>query len=441
MTALLKAELLRLGYLLCFFAAVGWIGHVTVQLLFVGLAVYLGLHLRNLHKLHHWLKTNPQDYPPNVSGVWEDIAQSIYRLQKQERAAQLNLLGIIQRARESVAALDEAVVLIDSQGNLEWWNAAAERLLGFKTPVDMGKPITNLIRDPAFVDFFEKGGGKDALKLPSWTQANHYVQYEVTRFGDNDRLLIAYDITRLHQLEQIRKDFVANVSHELRTPITVLSGFLETITHAGTGNAELLTKSLAHMTAQAARMQGLVEDLLTLSRLEDHEARSAPAPVNVPDLVQALLLDATQLSAGRHRIERQVGEAWLLGARDELASAFGNLITNAVRYTPPGGVITISWGMENDGPVFRVADTGEGIAPEHIPRLTERFYRVDRGRSQASGGTGLGLAIVKHALIRHDGRLDIQSSRDADTHGSTFTIHFPAARLCPPQPQLQVVAA
>ena len=427
MTALLKAELLRLGYLLCFFAAVGWIGHVTVQLLFVGLAVYLGLHLRNLHKLHHWLKTNPQDYPPNVSGVWEDIAQSIYRLQKQERAAQLNLLGIIQRARESVAALDEAVVLIDSQGNLEWWNAAAERLLGFKTPVDMGKPITNLIRDPAFVDFFEKGGGKDALKLPSWTQANHYVQYEVTRFGDNDRLLIAYDITRLHQLEQIRKDFVANVSHELRTPLTVLSGYVETFVDNDEFPARI-NRVFAQMQQQTKRMSNLVNDLLLLSRLESDSIKQEAKAINMTYLLEQLRLEALAYDPEKqHAIMIHVDSPMLLmGIENDLRSAFSNLITNAIKYTPACGAITIRWSHDEKYGYLSVQDNGIGIEHQHIPRLTERFYRVDSARSRQTGGTGLGLAIVKHVLMQHGAHLEISSK---ENEGSTFTAVFPKERL------------
>ncbi|MBK9186402.1 MAG: phosphate regulon sensor histidine kinase PhoR [Moraxellaceae bacterium] len=427
MTALLKAELLRLGYLLCSFAVIGWMFHLTVQFLFIAIAVYLSLHLRNLHKLHRWLKTNPQDYPPNVSGVWEDIAQSIYRLQKQERAAQLNLLGIIQRARESVAALDEAIVLVDSQGNLEWWNAAAEKLLGFKQPIDMGKPITNLIRDPAFIDFFEQGGGKDALKLPSWTQANHYVQYEVTRFGDNDRLLIAYDITRLHQLEQIRKDFVANVSHELRTPLTVLSGYVETFVDNDEFPARI-NRVFAQMQQQTKRMSNLVNDLLLLSRLESDTIKQEAKPINMTYLLEQLRLEALAYDPEKqHAIMVHVDSPMLLmGIENDLRSAFSNLITNAIKYTPACGAVTIRWSHDAKYGYLSVQDNGIGIEHQHIPRLTERFYRVDAARSSATGGTGLGLAIVKHVLLQHNAMLNIDSKANK---GSTFTCIFPKALL------------
>lgn len=422
MTALLKAELLRLGYLLCFFATIGWLSHLTVQFLFIGIAVYLGLHLRNLHKLHRWLKYNPQDYPPDVSGVWEDIAQTFYKLQRQERAAQQNLLGIIQRARESVAALNEAIVLVDSEGNLEWWNSAAEKLLGFQLPVDMGKPITNLIRDPTFIDFFEKGGGTDALKLPSWTQSNHYVQYEVTRFGDNDRLLIAYDITRLHQLEQMRKDFVANVSHELRTPLTVLSGYVETFVDNDEFPARI-NRVFAQMQQQTKRMSNLVNDLLLLSRLENDGIKQQAKPINMTYLLEQLRLEALAFDPDKqHAIMVHIDSPLLLvGIENDLRSAFSNLITNAIKYTPACGAITIRWSHDEKYGYLSVQDNGMGIEPQHLPRLTERFYRVDAARSSATGGTGLGLAIVKHVLLQHQALLNINSKANV---GSTFTCIF-----------------
>lgn len=422
MTALLKAELLRLGYLLCFFTFIGWLGNLTIQFLFIGLAVYLGQHLHNLHKLHHWLKTNPQEYPPELSGVWADIAQTISRLQKQERAAQQNLMGIIQRARESVAALDEAIVLIDSQGNLEWWNTAAEQLLGFKSPVDMGKPITNLIRDPNFIKFFENGHTKDALKLPSWIKAHHYLQYEITRFGDNDRLLIAYDITRLHQLEQIRKDFVANVSHELRTPLTVLSGYIETFVDNDEFPARL-NRAFGQMQQQTKRMSNLVNDLLLLSRLESDSVKQEARAINMTHLMEQLRLEALAYDPDKqHAIMFHVDSPMqLIGIENDLRSAFSNLITNAIKYTPACGAITVRWSHDEKYAYFSVQDNGIGIEALHIPRLTERFYRVDAARSTATGGTGLGLAIVKHVLLQHKAILNISSKPNV---GSTFTCIF-----------------
>ncbi len=228
----------------------------------------------------------------------------------------------------------------------------------------------------------------------------------------------------------MRRDFVANVSHELRTPLTVLRGFIETLADAREGDTKLHRRSLELMGTQAERMQRLVEDLLMLARLEDSRYPLKEEPVDVPALAHAVVAEAEGLSQGRHRIEVRAEAAWLIASREELRSALTNLVTNAVRYTPAGGEVLVTWGHEDGEAWLRVRDNGEGIAPEHIPRLTERFYRVDRGRSRSSGGTGLGLAIVKHVLQRHQGRLQIESEPGK---GSTFSCAFPATRLAPPK--------
>ncbi len=422
MTALLRAEITRLAYLLAIFALPSWLFNLGLPMLFLGLLIYVVLHLRSLHKLHHWLKTSHQDAPPDLSGIWEDIAEKIYRLQQNEQAAKHNLLAIIARARSSMSALEEAVVLTDSHGNLEWWNTAAEKLLGFKAGIDNGKPIINLIRDPAFIHYFDNGPYNEGIKLPSWTHPNRYVQYEVTRFGHNDRVLIAYDITRLHQLEQMRKDFVANVSHELRTPLTVLSGYVETF-----ADSEELPKkwqrAFGQMKQQSLRMNNLVNDLLMLSRLESDSAKQPPKPINIKLLLEQLQQEAIAYSGeNHHHITIQVSSPLrLMGMEADIRSAFSNLITNAIKYTPAHGEVSISWSHDDNYGYLRVKDTGMGIENQHIARLTERFYRVDAARSSATGGTGLGLAIVKHVLLQHKGMLNINSKPNV---GSTFTCEF-----------------
>ncbi len=427
MTTLLKEELLRLARILLIFAIPGWLLHLSVQASFLGLFVYLALRLRSLHKLHHWLKTNPHEPPPELSGIWEDIAENIYRLQQNEQVAKQNLLAIIARARTSISALEEAVVLTDGQGNLEWWNSAAEKLLGFKDPIDYGKPIINLIRDPVFIRYFEHGPYNEGLKLPSWTHPNRYVQYEVTRFGHNDRVLIAYDITRLHQLEQMRKDFVANVSHELRTPLTVLSGYLETF-----ADSEDLPprwhRAFKQMQQQSLRMNNLVNDLLMLSRLESDVVKQEPKPISMPILLEKLRQEALAYHADKEqRIVVKVDSPLrLMGIETDLRSAFSNLITNAIKYTHARGEITVRWSHDEKYGYLSVHDNGIGIEPQHIARLTERFYRVDAARSSETGGTGLGLAIVKHVLLQHKALLNINSKPN---NGSTFTCIFPREML------------
>jgi two-component system phosphate regulon sensor histidine kinase PhoR len=426
-TSLLKEEIIRLAYILAIFALPAWLLRAEVQGLFLGLLVYVILHLRNLHKLHHWLKNNHKDTPPELSGIWEDIAENIYRLQQNEQAAKQNLLAIIARARTSMSALEEAVVLTDGHGNLEWWNRSAEKLLGFKDGIDNGKPIINLIRDPAFIHYFDHGPYTEGIKLPSWTHPNRYVQYEVTRFGHNDRVLIAYDITRLHQLEQMRKDFVANVSHELRTPLTVLSGYIETF-----ADSEDLPsrwqRAFQQMQQQSLRMNNLVNDLLLLSRLESDTVKQAPKAINMKHLLEQLRLEANAYSADKQQnIIIQVNSPYqLLGLEADIRSAFSNLITNAIKYTPAHGEVTIRWSNDEKYGYLSVQDTGMGIESQHISRLTERFYRVDAARSSATGGTGLGLAIVKHVLLQHKAILNINSKPNV---GSTFTCVFPKEML------------
>jgi two-component system phosphate regulon sensor histidine kinase PhoR len=421
-TTLLKEELIRLAYILCIFAIPGWLLDLSIQALFLGLFVYLVLRLRSLHKLHHWLKTNPHDAPPELSGIWEDIAENIYRLQQNEQVAKQNLLAIIDRARTSISALEEAVVLTDSEGNLEWWNSAAEKLLGFKPDIDYGKPIINLIRDPIFIRYFEHGPYNEGIKLPSWTHPNRYVQYEVTPFGHNDRVLIAYDITRLHQLEQMRKDFVANVSHELRTPLTVLSGYIETFADSDELPARW-QRAFKQMQQQSLRMNNLVNDLLMLSRLESDVVKQTPKPINMSSLLEQLRHEALAYHADKEqRIVVKVDSPLrLMGIETDLRSAFSNLITNAIKYTPARGEITVRWSHDEKYGYLSVHDNGIGIEPQHIARLTERFYRVDAARSSDTGGTGLGLAIVKHVLLQHKAMLNINSKPN---NGSTFTCIF-----------------
>ena len=340
--------------------------------------------------------------------------------------------------------------MLDTAYNIVWLNPTAESHWNISRKDDRMQTITYLIRYPEFIAYLNarQYGVPLTLKL---TRADAggapkelIFTVQLVPFGDEQMLLLSRDVTEYERLETMRRDFVANVSHELRTPITVLSGFLETMSNftvAGNVDVPLIEKSLLHMRAHAARMQRLVEDLLTLSQLEDEGHRLAEAPINVPGMLQALVADAQLLSNGRHTLSLVAGDVWLIGNRDEINSAFGNLLSNAVRYTPAGGKIDVRWGQEDGRPVFRVVDNGEGIAPEHIPRLTERFYRVDRGRSQATGGTGLGLAIVKHVLIRHGGRLDIQSSRGIASHGSQFSLFFPTTRAYATAPRPQAVAA
>ena len=425
MSDLIKQEVKRLLLFLLLVGVVGWLFNHTASALAIGLFSYIVLHLRNINKLYIWLRENPEADVPEAHGIWEDIFNRIHKLRRDEIRARDNLVNIIERARASVAALKEAVILIDSKGNLEWWNPAAERLLGLKSPADLNQPVTNLIRNPVFCQYFEKGPYEEPLLMPSETSPGHHLQFEITRFGLNDRLMIVDDITRLHNLEQMRKDFVANVSHELRTPLTVLSGYLETLLENNETVPPRWLRALQQMESQAGRMNNLVNDLLLLSRLENEGLAQEPKRVDIPALLGQIHSDAITLGMDKHHDITLECDATvqLTGLETNLRSAFSNLVTNAIKYTPVHGRIRIRWWADAQHAYFSVSDNGIGIDAHHIPRLTERFYRADAARSTATGGTGLGLAIVKHVLLQHHGYLEIQSTLNK---GSTFTCVFPA---------------
>ncbi|RDH42100.1 phosphate regulon sensor histidine kinase PhoR [Zooshikella ganghwensis] len=393
--------------------------------LVVALSSYLFWTLLQVYKLNHWLQESEltNNEPPESRGIWGDIFDAIYRLQRSHQKSRARLQAVIDRVQDSTAALSDAVVMIDSHGNLEWWNHAAEKLLGFRSPVDQGQLITNLIRDPAFGKYFEEKRYADPLEIPSPITEQIHLLFTITLFGRNDRLLLARDITRLHNLEQMRKDFVANVSHELRTPLTVIRGYLETFADNADSLPERWLRAIQQMQQQSDRMENLVSDLLLLSRLETSDKISDPQEVNIATLLTNIINDAKALSGEKqHRISFVCSpNAILMGYERELHSAFSNLIFNAVKYTPAKGAIDVHWWEDEKGAHLSVMDDGVGIDPKHIPRLTERFYRADASRSKMTGGTGLGLAIVKHVLLRHYGHLEIISELG---RGSTFTCHF-----------------
>ncbi len=397
--------------------------------LVIGLGAYLVWVLQQLLRLHRWLQEHrPGDAPPDGHGIWGEIYDSIYHMQRRDLRARGRLQAVIDRVQESTAALKDAVIMLDRDGNLEWWNQAAERLLGLKTPQDSGQAIGNLLRDPRFKDYFDKGKYHEPLDLPSPLSNRRHLQFHITEYGNQEHLMLVRDVTRLYQLEQMRKDFVANVSHELRTPLTVISGYLETLLDNATGLDGRWLRALQQMREQGGRMQNLLNDLLLLAKLEATDYPSDNQPVTIEPLLQSIARDARALSGERqHRIVLEADpQLRLRGSETELRSAFSNLVFNAVKYSPPGSEIQVRcWGDEQ-GANLAVQDQGPGIAAKHVPRLTERFYRVDESRASNTGGTGLGLAIVKHVLLRHRARLDISSSLGK---GSTFTCHFPGALI------------
>ncbi|MFP8967947.1 phosphate regulon sensor histidine kinase PhoR [Pokkaliibacter sp. CJK22405] len=404
-------------------------GHWLVGLT-IGLGVMLCWQLWHMHKLVRWLARNNVEYDdvPEGKGLWGDVFDELYRLNRRSHDEQQRLRAIIARIQDSTAALRDGVILLDEDGTLEWWNQAASRLLGLRYPQDRGQPITHLIRRPDFVRYFEQCRYQDPLEIPAPANVRQFLQISITLFGKGDRLMLVQDVTRLHNLEIMRQDFVANASHELRTPLTVISGYLETLGDHLDQLPRPWVRPIQQMARQAKRMENLIVDLLTLSRLETSQVEYPHEPVNVSALLRQIVNDAESLSVDKGQtVTLDIRSPLQLHGREqELHSAFSNLVMNAVKYTPDEGRIQVRWYQDGDGACFEVEDDGVGIEADHIPRLTERFYRADPSRSLESGGTGLGLAIVKHVLLRHESSLHIESEPG---QGSIFRARFPANML------------
>jgi two-component system, OmpR family, phosphate regulon sensor histidine kinase PhoR len=392
----------------------------------VSFTVVLAFHFFYLSVLGAWLESPSLDTVPEGSGSWSEVFTRLY---KSRRASELNesrLAENEQRFRRTISALPEGIVLIDAQLQIEWCNPVAERHLGISLRADQGLRLTNLVRDPVFVAYLTSASFDNPLTFRPLANAGVALSVQVIEFESARSIVLTRDVTQSERVDAMRRDFVANVSHELRTPLTVVKGFLETLLDTQPALDATRRHHLQLMLEQANRMSRLVEDLLLLSRLESKETALTEEDVDVAQLVRELGDEARALSAGRHAISVDVVPVGVRGSREELRSAFSNLVTNAIRYTPGGGRIWLRWRADVDGAGFEVEDTGIGVAPEHIPRLTERFYRVDKSRSRETGGTGLGLAIVKHVLHRHDGRLDVTSQLG---RGSVFVARLPRARL------------
>ncbi len=422
-----KQDLKLLMFLLLIGALIGYgIGYLGSCLL-IALGFFFVLQLRSLYLVNEWISNRPYDVPPNLHGIWGALLFNVYRAQRQERVVQAEMVGLIDRAQSSLVALAEAVVLTDELHQIEWSNPAAERLLGIQS-LDRGRNLLTILRQPNFIEYFNDiDKSPDGIKIKSSIQDEHYVQIKLTRFGSESRLLVAYDVTRMQNLEQMRKDFVDNISHELRTPLTVLSGYIETFTDQEEISPRW-KRAFEQMQSQTRRMNALVNDLLLLSRLENDKQIAKNQIIEMPSLMNQLFDDAQAYNVDfGHTLNLEIdSHCDLIGSDMEIASAFSNLITNAIKYTPKGGTITIGWHDDAEQGYFTVEDTGIGIDPKHLPRLTERFYRVDSARSRQTGGTGLGLAIVKHVLMQHGAHLEVES---IENRGSIFKAVFPKENL------------
>lgn len=397
------------------------------------ISVQFAIHLIQLWRLTHWLKQPSPSSVPEANGPWGLVFISLFRLQRKAEHGSELLREALSRFQHAGAALPDGVVIMDAYDRIEWCNPLAENHLGIDLERDRGQQLTYLMRQPTFLDWLSKESYDQPLLLRNARGSGTSLLFTLVRYGSREKLVVSRDITMLENAERVRRDFVANVSHELRTPITVISGFLETLEDTEDIEKQSLMHAISLMRSQAERMHHLVEELLSLSRLESDVGEPVRDEVSVRSFVELLGRETTQLSRGRHQIIVEIeSDDILLGSRSELHSAFGNLASNAVRYTPELGTITLKWQRTETGGAFCAKDSGIGIAPEHIPRLTERFYRVDKSRSRDTGGTGLGLSIVQHVLGRHQGHLEIKSTLG---QGSEFIAHLPIERIVSVTPE------
>jgi len=383
------------------------------------LLLQLGLQLSYLQQLSAWLDDFNSAKLPDGWGAWTDVFSRLYRLRRDDERSQAELSEWLARFRQAMHLLPDGVAIMDDVLFLEWCNPAAEQHLGLTLSRDKGMRVTNLVRHPDFIDYIVLGRYEQPLTL---SLRDRKLIVQIIPFENRRQILVTHDATESARIEEMRRDFIANASHELRTPLTVIVGFLEIASSMPDLDAATRQSHLKLMTEQGRRMQRLIEDMLTLSRLESVDYPMRPEPVNVRALVEDVLEEARALSNGQHTITARIDGPDIVGSMEELRSAFANLASNAVRYTPAGGQVELIWEDSVDGPRFTVSDSGIGIDQLHIARLTERFYRVDKSRSRETQGTGLGLAIVKHVLLRHRASLTIDS---VPGKGSCFTVSFP----------------
>jgi len=420
-TAIILAGCAMLGWMF------GWLNGLVLAL--VAMMVLVFVQLSYLYQLSNWMDDPQSAKLPDGWGAWTNIFSRLYRMRRDDEKNQAELTEWLARFRQAMHLLPDGVVIMDDVLFLEWCNPAAEKHLGLTHERDKGMRVTNLVRSPDFMDYIILGRYEQPLTI-SFRERKLIVH--IIPFENRRQILVTHDATESERIEEMRRDFIANASHELRTPLTVIVGFLEIAASEGL-DAATRSAHLKLMTEQGHRMQHLIEDMLTLSRLESVDYPMRPERVDMAQLMEQVLRDARALSAGKHEITMAVNGADIMGSYEELHSAFGNLASNAVRYTPAGGKIHLVWKEYEGGVKFMVEDTGIGISPEHISRLTERFYRVDKSRSRETQGTGLGLAIVKHVLLRHGSTLQIKSEAGK---GSSFIVCLPKTAIVQQQPEL-----
>ena len=421
-----QRELLTLLIYIALAAAIGAVFQQTLLVVAIALFAYTLYLLKHLFQLHNWLLNRSQN-PPEAQGYWGEIFNEIHLMEKDKRKHRKRLNMVLSRFQSAAEALPDGAIILTKYNDIEWANQSACTMMGINPEKDIGQKINNLIRHPNFREYLNKKDYSKNISLPRPMQPEHMLEIQIVPFGSNQKLILCRDITHVAQLEAMRSRFISNVSHELRSPLTVIKGYMEMLQEEEDGISAHQTKIFSNMGDQVHRMDRLVEDLLTLTRLETEPVKPSEE-IDISSMLSAIRDNALVFGKDKDQsISLETDSSLkLIGNNDELASLFTNLINNAVRYTPAKGEISINWFLEGEQAVFSVSDTGPGIEPEHLSRLTERFYRVDTDRSRESGGTGLGLSIVKYILERHDGQLDITSTPG---QGSTFKCRFPTHRF------------
>lgn len=424
-----KHELRLLGLLLVLALLIGSALQMIAWSLFFASSLYLLRIFRQFYAIECWLRSvdGQLPSPPVLPGLLGHVLDSFYRIQRLHGAELKDLQDSVKYLKDSFGALNDAVVMIDTNGDIEWCNDSASRLLGLRYPQDVGQLFINLLRNPQFIHYFDARDYQVPHEMNSPIDSERHLQCQITFFGEGSRLLFARDITHTHRLQEMRKDFVGNVSHELRTPLTVINGYLGTLADSALSTDKRWSRAIQQMLQQVGRMESLVKDLIALSKLEavpevveQQAVQLKPLLLHIREEVLSVFEDGRDI---RINCDDQLAIA---GNPQELRSAFTNLIMNAAKYSDEGGEIEVDCSLDQQHLLVAIKDNGIGIDSHHLPRLTERFYRVDKSRSTHTGGTGLGLAIVKHVLLHHQAELLVTSSLDV---GSCFTCKFPSERV------------
>lgn len=418
--------LARLVGVLLAATVLGWLtGYLALTVVAV-LAGYLAVNFTRLYRLERWLRHRRTEEPPDLRGVWGDVVALITRIYRRKQYHKRRIVQVFREFRRMTTAVPDGIVVLGTEREIQWFNRNAARLLALRRKIDFGQRIDNLVRQPDFIRYLEKGDYTVPVVVRAVYDIEVHLSLHLIAYGAGQRLLIVRDVTREIRLDAMRKDFVANASHELRSPLTVIAGYVDTLADDPTLDATW-RGPLDEMRRQADRMRAVVDDLIELSRMEASDGEAGNDAVDVGGMLALLRRDVIARTDRPREVSLRVeSDALLLGSEQELHSIFSNLVTNAVKYTPADGRVDIRWWVDAAGGHFSVTDTGLGIPREHLPRITERFYRVDPGRSRSTGGSGLGLSIVKHALQRHNAMLQVESE---EGRGSSFICHFPARRI------------